>query len=486
MSDKWIPNPRPFPTRPPHDWPAYDPAAPRPPESDDVPDETGDSPDHRGRTAMILGVIGVALVAAVVTYLVLRVVRPPERQVRAPVTTVAATSTTTTTLPQGPAITAAELAALTEQLVPFVEQTRQLEFTTFPTAILDDDATYAAALRTYLARSDGLMERLTTPFEVLGLNPNDADMGTALQAFVGDRSVVFYDTVQNIIHVRAVPATPYLSAVLVVGLTEQLDDQHFTTDQIAAPAAYGDGVFGMKTLVGGDAWRVATAWAATQSGADQEQIRAELQARRGDDTDTAKVPTALAGWLRYPADSGITFTSNLVTARSSAPLDAVFGDPPDGSAQVLAPARIAAGIDQLAVAEPVVDGAVESSGVFGRYFLETMLSPLVSEDVLVRSMNAYRGDTLVVYENTESQSCVRMHISTGESEPTTMQEAVSTWATQRNGTVSLVADPDRAGNRLVHLEVCGGGGGSPDTTTTTSGAAAGTDPSSTVPRGPRP
>ncbi|HET8929640.1 MAG TPA: hypothetical protein VFN21_03175 [Acidimicrobiales bacterium] len=436
--------------------------------------------------AMILGVIGIALVAAIVTYVVLRVVRPPKNTVEAPVTTVESTSTTSTTLPQGPAITAAELAQLTNDLVPFVEQTRQLEFKSHPTTLLDDDATFDAAQRAYLNRSGPLMDRLSTPFSLLGLNPNDADMATSLRAFTGDRTAVFYDTVHNIVHVRAVPATPYLSAVLVVGLTEQLDDQHFETDRIAAPTAYGDDAFGTMTLVGGDAWRVAAAWANTRSSQDQEQIRAELQARRGDDTDTAKVPAALASWLRYPADNGVSFTSNLVTARSSGPLDAVFRTPPDGSAQVLAPARLAAGIHQLPVATPEVDGTVESSGTFGRFYLEAVLAPLVTQDLLVLAMNGYRGDTLVAYENGESQSCVRIDVTTGDSSPANMQKAITTWASERDGSVSLVDDPARAGEQLVRLEVCGGGEGTPDTTTTTSGGAAGTNPSSTVPRGPRP
>ncbi len=435
---------------------------------------------------MILGVIGVALAAAIVTYVVLRTIRPPKTKVEAPPTTVASTSSTSTTVAQGPVITPAELVRLTDELVPFVERTRQLDFTSHPTTLLEDDATYDAALRGYFARSRGLMDRLSTPFDVLGLNPNDADMARSLQAFNGDRTVVFYDTVRNIIHVRAVPASPYLSAVLVVGLTEQLDDQHFTTDAVAAPKAYGDGTFGLATLVGGDAWRVAAAWADTQSPADQDQIRAELKARRGDDTDTAKVPAVLSSWLRYPADHGVTFTANLVTASSSAALDTVFRDPPDGSAQVLAPARVAAGIDQLPVAIPKVDGKVESSGTFGRFFLEGTLAPLVHDDVLALAMNGYRGDTLVAYENRDSASCVRLDVTTGDSSPDNMHKALTTWAAERNGSVTLVADPARSGRKLVRLDVCGGGDGSPDETTTTTGGAAGRDSSSTVPGGPRP
>lgn len=484
MSDKWIPNPQPFPTRPPHQWPEATPGAPTPTEP--VADDEPESPESNGRLAMVLGVIGVALAAAIVTFLVLRVIRPPKSTVEAPPTTSGSATTTTTTLPKGPVITPAELVRLTDELAPFVERTRQLDFTTRPTALLEDDVTYATALRTYLGRSRGLMDRLSSPFDLFGLNPNDADLARSLQAFNGDKTVVFYDTVRNIIHVRAVPATPYLSTMLVVGLTEQLDDQHFTTDAVAAPEAYGDGTFGLSTLVGGDAWRVASAWADTRSPRDQQQIRAELTARRGDDADSAKVPAVLAAWLRYPADHGVTFTANLVTARSSDPLDTVFADPPDGSAQVLAPARVAARLGQLPVATPKVDGTVESTGTLGRFFLEAALTPVVSDSVLSLAMNGYRGDTLVVFENDRSASCARIDVTTGDSSPDHMRSALTTWAAQRNGSVTLVADPSRAGRQLVRLDVCSGGGGNPDTTTTTTGGATGTNPSSTVPRGPRP
>lgn len=437
---------------------------------------------------MVLGVIGVALIAAIVTYLVLRMINPPKSRVVPPTTTAgAASSSTTTTLPTGPAITPAELSSLVAELTPFVERERRLDFTTRPTAILDDDTAYATALRSYLQRSRPLMDRLTKPFEVLGLNPNDADMDRAPEAFVGSKSVVFYDTVHNIIHVRATPATPYLSTMLVVGLTEQLDDQHFTTDEIANPSAYGDADFGMMTLVGGDAWRIAAAWANTRPTAEQAQITAELGARRGDDTDTSKVPSALSSWLRYPADHGVRFTLNLVTASSAAPLDAVFADPPDGSAQVLSPARIAAKIPQLPVAKPKVEGKVTSSGTFGRFFLESVLGPLVSEDTLTLAMNGYRGDTLVTYDRDDDASCVRMDITTGESSPENMRKAVTAWADERDGTVSLVADPSRSGRKLVRLDVCtGGGGNTGSTTTTTPAGASGTNPGSTVPSGPRP
>lgn len=482
VSDKWIPNPRPFPARPPHEWPAGVPAVPEEPtgESESTPTPA----PHRGRAAMILGVIAVALAAAVVTYAVLRVIRPPARRVVAPPATVTpASTTTTTTLPRGPAITPAQLSRLTDELIPFVEQQRQLKFTTHPTTLLENDATYQASLRAYLARSRAFLGRLSTPFEVLGMNPNDADMTRSLDAFWGTKSAVFYDTVHNIVHVRAVPATPYLSTVLVVGLTSELDDQHFPTDQIAAPRAYGEDDFGMATLAGGDAWRIAAAWAATRPPSEQNEIRVEMDARRGDDTDTSKIPSALADWFRYPADQGVRFTMDLVTSRSSAPLDSVFTNPPDGSAQVMAPARIAGQIGQLPVAVPIVDGKVSSSGTFGAFFLESLLAPVVPDDVLSLAMDGYRGDSLVAYDSAGSGACVRMEVTTGDSAPDNMHRALTQWASTRQATVTLVADPQRPGRRLVQLDMCTGGGNSGSTTTTTSGPA-GSNPSSTVQGGP--
>lgn len=486
MTDEWIPNPRPFPTRPPHEWPAAGPAAPEPDPGPIEPEVPG-VPPNRGRVGMILGVLAVALVAGVVTYLVLRVVRPPKPRAAVPTTTLFESTTTTTTLPRGPAITAAELATLVDQLIPFVQQKRQLTFTTHPTAILEPDATYSASLRDYLDRSKGFTTRLSEPFDVLGMNPSDANMNDALQAFQGSKSVVFYDTIHNIVHVRAVTATPYLSTMLVVGLTEELDDQHFTTDAIASPTAYGDAQFGLSVLVGGDGWRIASMWADGRSPSDQREIRAELKARRGADNDASKVPAALAAWLRYPAEDGVTFTQDLVTATSSDPLNVVFRTPPDGSAQVLAPARIAAGLGQLPVATPAVDGKVTSSGTFGRLFIDAFLSPVVPSDLLDLAMDGYRGDTLVAYDKPDGATCVRLDVTTGDSDPANMRKALQGWASQRNGHVTDVDDPSRPGAKLVRLDVCSGGGGSPNTTTTsTIAGATGTNSSSTVPGGPLP
>ncbi len=434
---------------------------------------------------MILGVIGVALAAAIVTYAVLRLIRPPDARVVPAPSTVPAT-TTTTTLPRGPAITPAELAALTADLVPWVEDARRLTFETPPSVVLADEAGYAAALEAHLADSDDWLERLAVPFEVLGLNANDADMAGALRAFTGEDTAVFYDPTHAVVHVRPVPATPYVSAMLVVGLVEALDDQHFDTGPVAAPDGYGDTTFGLATLAGGDAWRIAATWADEQSTDDQMRIRDELQARRGNDSDTSVVPSALATWLRYPADSGVRFTANMVTATSSGPLDAAFRNPPDGSAQVQSPARFTAHIDQLAVAVPDVDGDVVSEGTFGRLFLEAFLGPVAPDDIVARAMSGYRGDTLVAYESADRGSCVRVDVTTGDAEPDSMHDALDAFAAQRDGAVVLVDDPDRPGRELVRLDLCAGGGSDPDRTTTTVDGAAGSDSSSTVPGGPLP
>lgn len=434
---------------------------------------------------MILGVIGVALAAAVVTYVVLRVIRPPEPRVAPPMTTVAVT-TTTTTLPEGPAITHAELTRLVDELIPFVERTRQLSFQTRPSVILSDDRAYTEALTEFQARSGDWLDRLSVPFDVLGLNSNDAEMAGALAAFTGDKSAVFYDSAHAIVHVRAVPATPYLSTMLVVGLTQELDDQHFDTDAVARPSAYGDATFGLATLAGGDAWRIAAAWADTLSADDQIRLRDELSARRGNDGDTSRVPSALAGWLRYPADAGVRFTANMVTARSSGPLDAAFRSPPDGSAQVLSPGRFTAPIDQLEVATPDVDGEVLSSGTFGQFFLESFLRPVVPDAPLDRALSGYRGDTLVAYSSSGSGACIRMDITTGDSPPDNMFDAVDAFAAQREGTTRLVDDPDRPDAKLVRLDLCAGGGSDSDDTTTTTQGETGPGSPSTGPGGQRP
>lgn len=434
---------------------------------------------------MILAVIGVALAAAIVTYIALRLIRPGAQNAAKPPATSTAptTSSTTTTLPQGANITAEQLRRLTADLVPFVESTRRLTFMSQPKPVLDNDVAFSRAYRVSLQRDDALMRRLETPFKVLGLNPNEIDMPRALQAFWGDKTVVFYDTVTNTLHVRETPPTPYLSTVLVVGLTEQLDDQHFTTDAMVKTTQFGDQVIGLRTLVQGDAWRVASIWAGTRSASENAQIRAEINARAGASADTTQVPAALSAWLRMPADNGVSFTTDLVTTTTSSPLDAAFKNPPDGSAQVAAVGRFQAPTKQLKVKAPAVDGKILAKGTFGQLYLGEVLGPVVSDKVSALALSGYRGDTLVAYEK-DSRTCIRMDITTGSADPANMHKALTEWASNREGTVTMHPDALRKGRKVIRLDACApGSGGSQGTTTTTPGPS---QPSpSTLPGGRR-
>lgn len=417
---------------------------------------------------MILAVIGVALLAAVVTYLVLLVVRPPKRQAAVPPTTTSAvtTSSPSTSLPSGPALDAAALQRLTDELVPFIERTRQLEFIDPPRPVLEDDATFAKALKVDLDRTAPLMRRLTTPFKVLGLNANDADLVQAQRDFVGAKTVAFYDATTNQLHVRAVPGTTYVKAMIVVGLTRQLDDQHFELARMTASKALGDDIIGLRTLAEGDGLRVAYHWLKTQPASEQLGVQSEARARVGLAADPTKVPIALAGWLGLPSDVGVNYTQGLVTTTTSSPLDTAFRTPPDGSAQVVSIGRYQGGVAQLPVAIPKADGKAVTQGTFGQQFLDDTLLNVVPNRVRNLAINGYSGDALVAWKD-GSRSCVRLDVSTGDSDPANMRAALTQWAAKRDGKVSMQPDAKRPGSQVIRLDVCDQAGGGTGTTTTT-------------------
>jgi hypothetical protein len=287
---------------------------------------------------------------------------------------------------------------------------------------------------------------------------------------------VFYDATTNQIHVRKVPGTTYVSTMLVAALTQQLDDQHFGVERVDNPSAFGDSTIGLTTLVVGDGGRVAAAWLGQADPTAQDQALQEAAGRSGNFNNPSVVPHALASWLYLPYDTGPTYTDDAVTSTSSKSLDALFENPPDGSAQVLTPNRYQAEITQLDVATPKADGKVEVSGTGGALYLQDMLGAVVKDDALRAAMTRYRGDSLVAWK-VGKQTCVRLDVSTGTSAIGPMRAALADWAGKTDGKVSLQPDAKRPGKQVVRLDVCdpssGGGSGSTTTTTAPSGPGGG-------------
>lgn len=416
---------------------------------------------------MILAVIGVALIAAIVTFLIMLVVRPPARRVVSPPPTTESSSSTTTTvpaLPSAPLLTPARLRVLTAQLVPFVETTRMLRFTKAPTPVLDSDAAYRAAWKAHLAETEPLMTNLEIPFEALGLNPNGNDLKSAQTSFYGSNGFLFYDDVTNVLHVRAVPATPYVSASLVAALTEQLDDQHFTTDRISPRSGLGDAYLGLRTLVVGDGQRVASLWATSQSSTVQDEVAKEGKARFGSTNNPTEVPEALGAWLAFPSSKGGIYTASLVTSTSSAGLDAAFVSPPDGSAQAMDISRFLSHVSQVPVQVPPPEAPSAASGTLGEFFLTRALANVVHSAPLNAAMATYAGDSLSAWK-TDGRACVRLDVSTGMSDPASMNSALSNWAKKAKGKVTTVDDPLHSGQKLLRLDVCNPNSSSSPTTT---------------------
>ena len=85
----------------------------------------------------------------------------------------------------------------------------------------------------------------------------------------------------------------------------------------------------------------------------------------------------------------------------------------------------------------------------------------------VRVPAASTGTRGVTWAN-GPQSCVRMDVTTGDSDPGNMRRALTEWSTKFDGKVSMQPDAKRPGKQVVRLDVCSqqsDGGGSGSTTT---------------------
>ena len=478
MPERWLPNPPPYPPSPPLDWPPG--SEPPPPEAPAV-----DAPQSGGMPLAAV-VVGVALLAALATFGLLLLLRPPKKRVVtvSPTTVTPSTAPTTvpgptTSTPDGQVLTRAQLARALPGFIAFVEQHRGLKFKSTPAVVLDTVPTYLSAWHTYLRSDKPLLTHLDVVMTAFGLNPSNTDLVQAQQTWLGDGTVAFYDPATKVLHVRTAPYTSYVKQTIVGMLTRALDDQWFSIGRLDPSKGLGEPQFGLATLVSGDQQRIGNTWLSTQSYDEQQNAEAEAADRTPNVSDPRQVPVSLARWLSSPDNAGPDLVQAILDQGGRAALDAAFRTPPGGSQQSLDPTRDVAGEKPLAVPPPAPGATPTASGSFGQLLIQDAFTDNVDSDLLSQAMDGYRGDATVAWTS-QGQSCARIRLASVDRESTTeMAQAVTQWANRVKATFVIIADPTRPGQSLVEATVChagGGGGGSPSTTTPGPGGPPGTSP----------
>lgn len=309
-------------------------------------------------------------------------------------------------------------------LVAYVEDTREFEFTAdVPVEVLDDEA-YADridALRlagragaAVPAYSDGELSTMIA----LGLAESRDD----LQRYLADdgsaaAGLPLYDAHTRQIVVRGDQLTPYGQEIMVRELTRALQDQQFDLD---VRDLTRDQSRALGALSLGDATVIEYSW--------YEEQDADLQEAIEDDEAAfldalADGPYALQALAAYPVVSGLDLAITLLEDGGQERVDAAL------DAATAEPATTEQVLDPDAPAPVVVAGppAVDPSGTFdlagGRLvdrgtLGETGLALLLAQDPTDddESFTAWRGDSYVTLELPSGRYCIRVDLAVSPDE----------------------------------------------------------------------
>ncbi len=463
MPEPWLPNPAPYPSVPPTEWPA-----PLPVASTPAPLPPPDEP--RGDRARAFAVVvGAGLVAILVAVSAIALLRPRTHAVGAATPTTSSASGPSTTLPS---MTDAELQAELRSLADYVADQRGLQFTRRPAARILSSSSFDQRRSDELdARFGAVVDRLTDPFRALHLVQGDTPLRSLMHTWLADDEVAFYDVDTGEILVREGGLSDYVRYRLVQSLTEELDFQHFGLDAIAHPSALGDAQFAQRTLLAGDVLDVSSSWGGTLPPHDQRALVDEIDAHQPGHASSGDEPEGLRDLLSDPWMYGPTLWNAVRHLGGTDPLDRAFRQPPAGSAQAIDTRRYVAGDVDVAVPAPLPDDGAKAtaSGRFGWLLLRVATQDHVSSDVLSAALVTYRGDALVAWRDGDD-SCARLRVAADDADGVaTLKTLFTQWTSDVGGTVKLVPDAARPGIDLVEVRMCSSGQAAPDSLPNDSG-----------------
>lgn len=358
----------------------------------------------------------------------------------------------TTGLPDGPAPSAAELQAVVDQLVPFVEQQRALAFTTKPALTLVADADFETRLGQALQPDDAVVTRRAALLQAMTVVANGVDLVQARTQILANETVAFYDPATKTILMRVRAITPYTSGQVAAELTRALDDQAvgIARPQYATEAKELAFTFGAVVL--GDAARVRAAWVASLP-SDQQSAYAALVDQVHAKSRPQGLNRAIVDLIDGPSTVGLPFVQQLW---GTAPdrFGAALTTPPSSTTQVLHPDRYLSGDEPSEVSPPEAGGDVVDEGVFGEQLTALVLSDSIEPELARAAADGWTGDSYVVWKSGGAGMCVSIHYELSSSgEMQELADAYTTWARSRGG-----VQVDDGGGRGTELEVtsCGG------------------------------
>jgi hypothetical protein len=333
-------------------------------------------------------------------------------------------------------------------IAAFDEAHRGLRFEhPVPVVFLSD-----AAFRTKVAGSGttakdrAQVQRIVEELRALGLTSGNPELLSGARNLVGSDVEGYYDFKAKKVWVRGEAMTPHLRVVLAHELTHVLQDQHFGVHH-----PKGDDVDAAYTsLIEADAVRMQNLYLKSLSPADQ---RAYQQADNATGVVVGKaanaVPAAIVEGQQFPYQIGPQFIDTVIAAKGTGGLDDAMRTPPTSTLQIIEPSRYLAG-DQPRVVDPpglaAGERRLEVPSTLGAFELFEVLSDRLDVGQAWKAARTWTGDSSVVY-TAGGHTCVRVDIAVFlDTQP--LVDALGSWVRSSHyGRVSQV-------NGNVRLDAC--------------------------------
>lgn len=354
-------------------------------------------------------------------------------------------STTAAPPEPGPA-SADALRGVVADLSAFVEGVRGLRFLRPVEVELLDGSAFEERLLAEQGEVRREVEATGRVLQALELMADDVDLAAAVESYLGDAVLGFYDAPTGALVVRGAQTTAYVKTVLVHELTHALDDQHFDLDRPELDDAEDESAAAFSALAEGDAVRVEQLY--LRSLDEDERGRAVAEQRAfGRSIEVPDLPPFVVQLIGFPYIAGPPFVDALVERGGERLVDTTFGAPPTTTESILRPDRFLAREAQVDVTPPAAEGQVFDHGVMGAWAITTILGDAVGSEQARQAVEGWAGDAYVAWSS-GGRTCVRASFVMDSGEAGVLADAWTTW-----GEGHPDARVGTAGNQ-VHLTAC--------------------------------
>ncbi len=246
-------------------------------------------------------------------------------------------------------------------------------------------------------------------FKLLGVIPQDADLGAIYDSLFGSQVLGLYDPEKEEFFVLGDDQSGAESLDVEAQLTyaheyvHRLQDAKFDLEAVEELATGDDMSLAISALVEGDATSVQTQYMLANY--DFAQLSELLESALANQAELPESPYFLQQTLEFAYTEGAAFISIILQLGQFAAVDAVFVDPPKSTEQILHPEKYFDKEDPIEIDIPddAMGGgwAIQAENVMGEFFLRTWLEALGSENATAAAAG-WGGDAYAVYEDSSS------------------------------------------------------------------------------------